>query len=271
MRVNRGRATRDEVLSAFAAAGIAAHAGVYAPDAIVLDEGHDPQRLPGFAEGRLTVQGEASQLVALMLGAPPGATVWDACAAPGGKATYIAERLREHGCLYATDVSKHGLAQLRRTADRLGRLGLTNVRLSVADAQNDRGARELPRAVDAALVDAPCSGLGTLRQHPEIRWRRTLTDLTEAAVRQRRLLNTVAQRVRPGGVLVYATCTISRIENEDVVAAFLERHPEFTIVDPRPLLPPAAHQLVDARRLLRTLPHRDGLDGFFAARLQRAG
>jgi 16S rRNA (cytosine967-C5)-methyltransferase len=260
------RTTRARMLESFAAADIAARPGAYGPDAIVLEDGIDPQRLPGFEQGELTPQGEASQLVALMTGVQAGDTVWDACAAPGGKATALAEIMRGEGRVIATDVNEGGLAQLRQTS---ARLGLTNITAIVADAAAEHDLGAVPRVVDVALVDAPCSGLGTLRQHPEIRWRRTATDLVAAAQRQRALLTAVAQRVRSGGALVYATCTITQIENDDVIAAFLAGHPDFTIVDPRPSLPREAHALVDAAQRLRTWPHRHALEGFFAVRLLR--
>lgn len=266
LRVNRRRATRPAVLDALAAASIGARAGVYASDAIVLEDGVDPRRLSGFAEGQFSVQGEASQLVALLVGAQPGDTVWDACAAPGGKATAIAEQMDGKGRVIATDVNENGIAQARQMVQRLQ---LTNVSAMVADAASDQQRAAVPSEVDVALVDAPCSGLGTLRQHPEIRWRRTPNDLAAAAHRQAALLANVARRVRRGGALVYATCTLTRAENDAVVDGFLARNRDFTIVDPRPQLPPPAHRLVDDMHRLRTYPHRHGLDGFFSVRMER--
>jgi 16S rRNA (cytosine967-C5)-methyltransferase len=119
------------------------------------------------------------------------------------------------------------------------------------------------------LVDAPCSGLGTLRQHPEVRWRRTAEDIAGLAALQLRLLLRLADVVRPGGTLVYATCTLSAAENDEVLAALLRTRPDLTVNDPRPLLPVPARPLVDADGILRTFPQRHGLDGFFAARLKR--
>lgn len=267
LRVNRTRTSRAAALDALVAAGCNAHAGAYAPHAVVLDDGVDPLRLPGFSTGHVSLQGEASQLVALMVGARPGDVVWDACAAPGGKATSIAEELRGKGTVIATDVNESGMKQLRQMAQRLG---LTNVQAIIADAANDAALGSVPHQVEAVLVDAPCSGLGTLRQHPEIRWRRAAADLAAAAQRQRALLGNVARRVKPGGTLVYATCTSTRSENDDVIADFLAHHPEFAIVDPRQLLPSEAHALIDSEHRLRTWPHRHGLDGFFAVRMERA-
>jgi len=169
----------------------------------------------------------------------------------------------------ALDVHPRGVGRIVRLADRLG---LSSVRAQVADASvwQPPGWRPgTPGPFDAVLVDAPCSGLGTLRQHPEVRWRRTPSDVAALARLQRALLSHVAAFVRPGGVLVYATCTLSREENEDVVAAVLVADTGLAMDDPRPLLPEPARGLVGTDGYLRTLPHRDGLDGFFAARLRR--
>jgi 16S rRNA (cytosine967-C5)-methyltransferase len=143
------------------------------------------------------------------------------------------------------------------------RLGLSMVKTEVADALHATGS------FDGALVDAPCSGLGTLRQHPEVKWRRTPADITALAAVQQQLLLRVAETVRPGGTLVYATCTLSAPENEGVLATCLRERPAFVVDDPRPLLPEPARELVGNDGILRTFPHRHGLDGFFAVRLKR--
>lgn len=261
LRVNRLRTDRDMLLRLLQDAGLSARPTDFAPDGIVLEHGCDPAALPGFSDGLFSAQGEASQLVSLLVGVRPGEFVWDACAAPGGKTTYLAEQLRNEGKVRATDVDARGLQYLLGSAQRLG---LTCVEAVNRDAAADDGP-----PVDAVLVDAPCSGLGTLRQHPEIRWRRTAADLSQLAARQARLLRAVARRARPGGVLVYATCTIARIENEEVIAGFLREHPDFTITDPAPWLPAAARAFVDSGGFFRTFPHRGGLDGFFGVRLNR--
>jgi 16S rRNA (cytosine967-C5)-methyltransferase len=239
---------------------VAAHPTTWAADGLVLDDPADPAALPGHAQGWFAPQGEASQLVAALLGDLAGAHVLDACAAPGGKALAAAARGAR---VLALDVQRAGLLRLRAEAARLG--------TRVAVAQASAAAPPLPAAArfDAVLVDAPCSGLGTLRQHPEIRWRRQPRDLVALAALQRRILAGVAAHVAPGGALVYATCTIARVENDDVVAAFLAAHPAFRVDDPRPWLPAPAHALVDAGGALRTYPHRHGLDGFYAVRLAR--
>lgn len=263
VRINRRRAEPAQVIAALAQHGAAARPSAYAPDALLLDGAGDPSTLPGYREGWWALQGEASQLVAAMLGVTPGARVLDVCAAPGGKATAAAERAGDGGLVVAIDRHATGLRIARRAARRLDLTNLVAVRA-------DGAALPLRRewTADAVLVDAPCSGLGTLRQHPEIRWRRRSADIEKLAVLQAHLLAAASVHVAPGGSLVYATCTISAAENADLVTAFLAAHPRFSVDDPRQFLAPAAHVLVDGRGFLHTFPHRHGLDGFFAARLR---
>jgi 16S rRNA (cytosine967-C5)-methyltransferase len=263
LRVLPGRVARTTVLAALADAEVTARPTRYAADGVVVEGAVDPVTLPGWREGWFAVQGEASQLVAAMLGVTGGSRVLDLCAAPGGKALAAAGAVGAAGLVLAVDPHRAGLARLGGEAARLG--------LRVARVCAD--ATRLPLAAaarfDAALVDAPCSGWGTLRQHPEIRWRRHPADIAALAARQARLLATAAVQVRPGGLLLYATCTIAREENDAVVDGFLAAHADFAPDDPRPWLPAAAHELVDARGALRTFPHRHGLDGFFALRMRR--
>jgi 16S rRNA (cytosine967-C5)-methyltransferase len=262
--VNGARAERAALSRRLAEAGVAVRECRFSPDGLIVDSSGDPLALPGTGAGLFHVQGEASQLVSRLLGARPDDRVLDVCAAPGGKAAQLAGQVGDRGAVIAIDRSYEGIAALRRGARRLG---LTAVRPVVADG------RVLPlaagRTFDAVLVDAPCSGLGTLRQHPEIRWRRRAADLQDLAALQLELLRSVAPAVKPSGSLVYATCTLVKVENEGVVGRFLADFPAFTSDDPRPWLPPAARDLVDGSAALRTFPHRDGLDGFFAVRLKR--
>lgn len=264
LRVLPSRVPRDTVLAALADAQVTARPTAYAADGVVVEGAVDPIALPGWRDGWFAVQGEASQLVAAMLGARRGDRVLDVCAAPGGKSLAAAAQVGSGGVVVALDLQHGGLARL---GDEAGRLG---VRIGRARADSTQLPLRATACFDAVLVDAPCSGLGTLRQHPEIRWRRRPADVEALRALQARLLAAAAAQVRPGGALLYATCTIGRGENDDVVEAFLAAHPEFRIDDPRPLLPPAAHALIDARHALRTFPHRHGLDGFFAVRMTRA-
>jgi len=263
-RANAYRCERSTLLQRWRDAGVDAAATRYSPAGVQLEAGTALPRLPGFAEGWFAFQGESSQLVAQLVGAQPGERVLDVCAAPGGKTCHLAELMENRGSVVALDIAEPGVARLRRDAERLG---LTIIQARVAD-----GSRWLPDAgagaFDRVLVDAPCTGLGTLRQHPEIRWRRVAADVNRNAALQRRLLQHAASLVRPGGTLVYATCTLIREENEDAVRDLCATAP-FRIETAAAHLDEAAAGLVDASGFLRTYPHRHDLDGFFAARLLR--
>jgi 16S rRNA (cytosine967-C5)-methyltransferase len=261
VRANTLRVDREAVLAELSAAGAAAVPSRWARDGIVIGRGAARIRqLPAWHAGRLAFQGEASQLIAPLLGLAPGARVLDACAAPGGKAAHAAALLRGTGVVVALDSRPGGG---RRIAAEAARLGATAVHALAGDARRPpvRGG------FDAVLVDAPCSGLGTLRRHPELRWRRRPEDVPRLAALQEDILAGVAPLVRPGGVLVYAVCTLTRAENEDVVAHFRAAHPVFEVedIDATGSAPAA---LATPEGFLRTLPHRHGLDGFFAARLR---
>lgn len=263
LRTNRRRTNRDELVRRLRSRGIEAKPGIWSPLAVHVHGAASPAKLTEFREGLCQVQGEASQLVSFLVGPEPGMRILDVCAAPGGKTTHMAELMNDNGELLACDVSKRGLDRLRNNARRLG---LNSIRASEGDA-----ARSLPggsEGFDRVLVDAPCSGLGTLRAHPEIRWRRTQKDLGRLAALQGDLLTQAASRVRPGGALVYATCTLSRVENEALVEAFVERHSEFAIEDAASHLPGPARAMTTGHYLL-ALPHRHDTDGFFAARIRR--
>jgi 16S rRNA (cytosine967-C5)-methyltransferase len=260
LRVNRVRARRDEV-----AAALGGEAGRWAPDAVVLRDARPPDRLEGFAEGRLSVQDEAAQLVSLYAAPEPGFNVLDACAAPGGKACHLAEIMGDRGRVLAVDLHSRKAEQIAETA---ARLGLRAVETRAADLTRPLPG-ETEGAFDLVLLDAPCSGLGTLRRHPELKARRAPGDLAKLAALQASLLANSVRYVKPGGVLVYAVCTLSEEECDAQVGAFLAAHDELV-----PAPPPggaAWRDLCDARGFLRTFPHRHGTDGFFAARLRRRG
>lgn len=248
---------RDAALKALSVYGIEAEAGRFATHAIVVPG--PVQDLDGLA----VVQGEASQLVVEMLDPRPGERVLDACAAPGGKTAAIAARVGPEGRVVACDPANRAGERIRAALGNAGiEVGVSFHAIPVEDLREG--------TFDAVLADAPCSGLGTLRQHPEIRWRRTPDDLAHLASRQRSILEAVAAMVRPGGRLVYSTCTIARIENDDVVAAFLAAHPEFVREGPG-ALPAGVGACCDDEGTLRTFPQRHGIDGFFAVRLRKRG
>jgi 16S rRNA (cytosine967-C5)-methyltransferase len=255
---------REALVAGLVDGGIPAVPGRFAPDAVRI-QAADPHGIPGWREGRFSVQEEASQLVARLLAPAPGMRILDACAAPGGKAAYLADLMGDRGTVVAVDHRARGVRTIAANADRL-RLA------SVAPRELDaRTLHEtLPHAsFDRILVDAPCSGLGTLRAHPEIRWRRTPHDLARLGAQQRRMLDAATPLLKSGGVIVYAACTLTAEENEDVVGAWLAAHPELEREDAAAHLPASARPLVDATGALLTLPHRDDLDGFYAVRARR--
>ncbi len=245
------------------AAGVACEPGRFAPDAVLV-HGADPHALPGWRDGAFSVQGEASQLVTWLLDPRPGMRMLDACAAPGGKSAHAAERMTDRGLIVAADHKRRGARLIAGNAQRLGLRSIAAVTLDArsADATFPR------RAFERVLVDAPCSGLGTLRAHPEIRWRRTPADLRRFATTQRRILDAVTPLLKPGGIVVYATCTLTDEENEGVVEPWLAAHPELRRERADDVLPASARALVDDAGALMTLPQRDGLDGFYAVRVR---
>ncbi len=250
---------RDALASLLRAEGAEVAPTRFAPDGLHLIEHPAPFEERAFRERAWQPQDEASQLVVRLLDPQPGEAVWDACAAPGGKSRYAALLMRRRGRLLATDVHAEKAARLRRGLADLGPW----VEVDARDAAEPTDER-----FDRVLLDAPCTGLGVIRRHPEIKWRRSPDDVATRAVVQARLLRGVASAVRPGGVLVYSVCSDQAAEGPDVVHAFLADRPEFTLdaapegpVDWRPLL----HE-----GCLRTRPHLHDADGFFAARLRRA-
>jgi 16S rRNA (cytosine967-C5)-methyltransferase len=262
LRANRLRTTRDALLTRLTGSEIEVRPARFAPDGLVVERGN----LREEAErGELVVQDEASQIVALLAGVAPGPLVLDTCASPGGKATAIAASLDSNERLIACDVRDKRMLLLRRTVETTG---CPNIRLVQADL-----TAPLPFATQfsTVIVDAPCSGVGTLRRDPDIRWKRHARELSVFAVDQRRMLDNAAAVVAPGGRLVYATCSSEPDENEEVAAAFLQAHPDFLPLDAAQAHPAIAAGLADPRGHLRTEPDRHGLELFFGAVFERAG
>jgi 16S rRNA (cytosine967-C5)-methyltransferase len=258
LRANRIRHTTTEVVQHLAREQVQVHASRYAPDALIVDEG-SPLGGSGLDEGWFVVQDEASQLVAVLASGRPGNRVLDTCAAPGGKTTAIAAAMNNAGLLVACDVRARRVDLLRRT---IATTGATNVR--VAQANLLRGLPFLQQ-FDSVIVDAPCSGLGTLRRDPDIRWRRREDDLAALAADELTMLRHAADAVAPGGRLIYATCSSEPEENDAVVDAFLASARDLTPIDARVAAPALPPSVVDERGHLRTQPHLHGLEAFFAA------
>ncbi len=265
-RVNTLRITRDELLLKLAAAGITAAPCRYSPLALTVVATGGVEQLPGFQEGLFTVQDESSQLAALLLAPRPGERVLDLCAAPGGKATLLAQLMENRGEIVACDLTDAKLLRLEGSCTRLGISIITTLR-SDATAPPPQFLGSFHRV----LVDAPCSGLGVIRRNPEGKWRKGPHDLERLAVTQKKILKAAAGCVAPGGLLLYATCSTSERENEAVINEFLAAHPQFLLEDGRAEFP-HLEELFTERGIFRSWPHRhDAMDGFCAARLRRTG
>lgn len=265
LRVNARRGARDEVQASLAQElGLVVAATRFSPSGLVVEEARTPAALVRPEEGRWQAQDEAAQLVGFYAAPQPGWRVLDACAAPGGKSCHFAELMDDRGLVDAVDVHAGKARDIESGARKLG---LSIVRTHAADATGPLPFAP-PEKYDLVLADAPCSGLGTLRRHPELKLRRTSEDVPRLAELQRKILDNLAGYVRPGGLLVYAVCTFTRAEGADQVAGFLGRHSDFERAAPPPG-PVDWSPLVDARGDLVTDPHRHGADAFYAARLVR--
>ena len=266
VRANRQRTDRDALLVELRERFPEASACSFARDGIRLGRRGNPALDPAFLAGRFTVQDEASQLVAALVDPLPGQRVLDVCAAPGGKATALAERLGAGGGeVVALDRHARRLDLVRRHARRLGQ---ANLRCAARDAARPLTDLSSERGFDRVLVDAPCSGLGTLRRNPDARWRVGPADPPRLAETQLAILRQAAATLVPGGLLVYSTCTLLPEENEAIVGAFLAESPDFSLAAPE-TAPAEARPLVGPDGFFRSFPHRHDADGFFAARLER--
>lgn len=257
LRVNRLKTTRETAQQLLADDGVETEPTALAPDGLVVIDGN-PLRRP--SDGLFFVQDEASQLVAVAAGATPGERVLDLCAAPGGKTTAMAADMADQGLLIATDVRPRRMRLLQDTVRVSGARHAHVIQVA------GRGDLPFGDTFDCVLVDAPCSGLGTIRRDPDIRWRRSEADLERFSQEQMLLLNRAAQTVRPHGRLVYSTCSSEPDENEAVVDGFLAGHPQFVL---KPIADPRLQRFVTDRGVLRTLPFAHELEAFFAAVLER--
>lgn len=267
LRANIMKTTRDAALAALSAEDLPVAPTPYAPNGVRIDGRPSLTRHPWFVDGRLEVQDEGSQLIGVLVAPRRTDMVVDFCAGAGGKTLLLGAMMRSQGRLYAFDVSAK---RLQRLTPRLARSGLSNVHPQVIAHERDAKVKRLAGKIDRVLVDAPCTGFGTSRRNPDLKWRQTPRDLAELAAKQARILAAASALVKPGGRLVYATCSVLPEENDAIVDAFLGAHDAFTERDTASLLAQASVPL-DTGARLRLLPHVHGCDGFFAAVLERKG
>jgi 16S rRNA (cytosine967-C5)-methyltransferase len=265
LRVNSLKTDRDKVIAELATAPIAAEPTPYSALGLRIWKKPALQNLPLFKEGAIEVQDEGSQVLAQLLGARRGEMVVDFCAGAGGKTLAIGAIMRNTGRLYAFDVSEKRLTKLK---PRLARSGLSNVHPVVIAHERDAKVKRLAGKIDRVLVDAPCSGMGTLRRNPDVKWRQQAEGIAELTEKQASILDGAARLVKFGGRLVYATCSLLDEENDGIVQGFLATHPDFELVPMHKVL---AEQRIPLEMgdTLKMLPHKHGTDGFFAAVLER--
>lgn len=265
LRVNTLKANRDEVLQALQAEGLAAQATPLSPLGIRLKDKPALNRHALFLTGKFEVQDEGSQLLGLLLAPKRNDMVVDFCAGAGGKTLLLGALMNSQGRLYAWDVSEKRLANLK---PRAARAGLSNVQPQLIAHENDQKVKRLAGKIDRVLVDAPCSGLGTLRRNPDLKFRQTEQGLAELNQKQAAILASAARLLKQGGRLVYATCSLLREENQDIVQAFLAAHPEFSLVPASEVLQ-QLHIALPMGDYLQLTPQQHDTDGFFAAVLTR--
>ena len=265
LRTNTLKTSRAKLLAEIKRAIPPALAARFSPEGILIDPPVPLSRIPGFQEGWFQVQDESSQLVGHITDPKPGETILDACAAPGGKTTHLAQLMGNRGKVYAADKSARRLSLVKENCHRLGIGMVTPLRSDLTKplvfTSEDR--------FDRILVDPPCSGLGTLWRNPDIKWKRKEEEVSTFREIQGAILRQLAPWLRKGGILVYGTCTLTREENEEVLTEFLAEHRGFELEDLRRVLPEGLKPLVGNDGFFRSFTHRHGMDGFFAARVKR--
>ncbi|MDR2690320.1 MAG: RsmB/NOP family class I SAM-dependent RNA methyltransferase [Azoarcus sp.] len=265
LRVNILKTRREAVLASLQAEGFDAAACALSPQGIRLTAKPALQKHPLFTDGSVEVQDEGSQLLGFLVQPRRGELVIDFCAGAGGKTLQLGAMMRSTGRLYALDIAEKRLAKLR---PRLARSGLSNVHPMLIAHERDARLKRFTGKADRVLIDAPCSGLGTLRRNPDLKWRQTPQAIAEMAERQGNILAAAAKLLRPGGRLVYATCSLLSAENDDVVDAFLAVHPDFVPLGAEEVLKTQGIALQTGERL-RLSPREHDTDGFFAAVFER--
>ena len=274
LRVNALNDKRADVQKELAKAGIKTTLTPYSPLGLRLQDKPALNKMDVFTRGAIEVQDEGSQLLAMLLDAKRGEMVVDFCAGAGGKTLAIGAAMRSTGRLYAFDTSAHRLDALK---PRLARSGLSNVHPAAIAHERDERVKRLAGKIDRVLVDAPCTGLGTLRRNPDLKWRQNMQGVEEMAVKQAAILQSAARLLKSGGRLVYATCSILPQENEAIAQTFSDANPDFSVLDAGEILAglkvEGATQLCsggeNGQKYLRLWPHKHQTDGFFAAVWQK--
>ena len=264
LRTNTLRTNREDLIRKLKENGLNPFPTLFGEDGICLESPPPTSELPFMKEGFFLIQDEASQLVTSILDPRPGERVLDACAAPGTKTTHIAGRMKNEGEIVAIDLSYE---KLSRVAENCQRLGVRIVKPKRGDATQ---ALPFPKGVefDRVLADVPCSGFGTLRKNPDLKWKRGEEDVRRLSALQFSILKNLSGYVKTGGILVYSTCTVFPEENEEIIERFLMAHPEFQLESPDQVLPRIDSSLL-SNGCFKSFPHKEGMDGFFAARLLR--
>jgi len=263
LRVNPLRTSREEVHAALQSTDVLSKRFPHLPQALrLIGSTGSIQNLPGFSEGWWTVQDSSAQLVSHLLDPQSGEVVIDACAAPGGKTTHIAELMGDEGKIWGCDRTPSRLRKLEENAQRLK---LQSIQICTGDSRNLPQFRNF---ADRVLLDAPCSGLGTMHRHADARWRQTPETVQQLSVLQKELISHVSTFVKSGGILVYATCTLHPAENEGVISSFLTEHPNWEIEPPS--LDSPAHEYSTPQGWLKVWPHQQDMDGFFMVRLRKS-
>ncbi|MDP9674717.1 16S rRNA (cytosine967-C5)-methyltransferase [Paenibacillus jamilae] len=265
VRVNTTMTSRDQLLDEMIAKGIDAVPSAVSPYGIVVRSGGNMALTSWYTDGLLSVQDESSMLVAEAVAPEPGMAVLDCCAAPGGKTAHMAELMKDRGRIVANDLHAHKHQLIREQANRLG---LDAVETVTGDAL-DLKERYAPASFDRILLDAPCSGFGVIRRKPDLRWSKTAQDVRDITQLQHELLDSVAGLLKPGGILVYSTCTIEPDENEGQLARFLSEHPEYELAKDHSF-PAVSHEMDGIQKgSVQLLPQHFHSDGFYIARLRR--
>ena len=265
LRVNTFRARREAVVDLLRAQEIPAEATRLSPFGVRLEQKIALNKHPLFLSGDVEVQDEGSQLLGLLMEAKRGEMVVDFCAGAGGKALLLGAVMQSKGRIYAFDVSEKRLNNL---GARLKRSGLSNIFAGRIDSENDPKLKRLAGKIDRVLVDTPCTGLGTLRRNPDLKWRQTEVGLAELNLKQKSILNAAAKLLKPGGRLVYGTCSILREENEEIVMDFLSTHPSFCLVKAAEVLQRQGIEVEGIGDYLHLSPQQHQTDGFFGAVLE---